>query len=228
MGITRGTKPVISTPQPYLLDLKAIRVASGISQSELDDMVGVADGHTAKIESGARTLSLNMLGFYAEAVDADVRIIQREDDDMSQGGRKPRAQNGRAMKEKGSRIELEIVHRLREAGIEAERIVLSGAAGRFHSRLEHDVRVSDTFQCEVKARANGEGFLLLEQWLGTAAMLFLRRDRQDPFVFIPWETFEKLIGAYERERLAGKGEAAATTQPEPAAAAQPTALRSVP
>lgn len=191
---------MISAPQPYLLDLKAIRVASGISQSELDDLVGVADGYTAKIESGARTLSLNMLGFYAEAVDADVRIIQREDDDMSQGGRKPRARNGRAMKEKGSRIELEIVHRLRDAGIEAERIVLSGAAGRFHSRLEHDVRVSDTFQCEVKARANGEGFLLLEQWLGTAAMLFLRRDRQDPFVFIPWETFEKLITAFERER----------------------------
>lgn len=183
----------------YLLDLKALRVQRGMTQVDLDHRVGVADGYTAKLESQARVPSLNMLGFFAEGLDADVRLIPREDDDMSQGGRKPRS--ARFSKDKGSRIENDIVHKLRDIGIEAERIVLSGAAGRFHSRLEHDVRLCDTFQCEVKARADGKGFIQLEQWMGTASMLFLRRDRQEASVFMPWETFVKLLGAYERERI---------------------------
>jgi len=197
----------------YLADLKVLRRQQNISQVDLDQLVGVADGYTAKIESRARNLSLAMLGFFAEALDADIRLIRRKDDDMTQGGRKPRSKN--FSKNKGSRVEHEIVQKLREIGVEAERIVLSGAAGRFHSRLEHDIRIADTFQCEVKARANGEGFITLEQWMGTAAMLLLRRDRQDPFVFIPWDTFTKLIQAFEKERLACQTNTASDTSSSP-------------
>jgi transcriptional regulator with XRE-family HTH domain len=197
-AFTRRTKPLTQPSPAYIADLKQLRAVRNITQVDLDSIVGVADGYTAKIESGARTLSLNMLGYFAEGLDADVRIIPREDDDMSQGGRKPRAKN--FSKDKGSRIENDIVHKLRDAGIDAKRIALSGAAGRFHSHLEHDVRIADTFQCEVKARANGEGFVTLEQWMGTASMLFLRRDRQEAFVFMGWEMFLKLMSAYERER----------------------------
>ena len=37
---------------------------------------------------------------------------------------------------------------------------------------------------EVKTRGNGEGFALLERWLGDADMLFLRRDRAEPLARI--------------------------------------------
>ena len=38
---------------------------------------------------------------------------------------------------------------------------------------------------EVKARKNGSGFALLEKWLDTYDVLFLRRDRADPLVLLP-------------------------------------------
>jgi hypothetical protein len=37
----------------------------------------------------------------------------------------------------------------------------------------------------VKARKNGSGFALLEKWLDTYDVLFLRRDRADPLVLLP-------------------------------------------
>jgi len=39
---------------------------------------------------------------------------------------------------------------------------------------------------EVKTRGNGEGFTMLERWLGDADILFLRRDRPEPLVVLPW------------------------------------------
>jgi hypothetical protein len=46
---------------------------------------------------------------------------------------------------------------------------------------------------EVKARGNGEGFALLERWLGDADMLFLRRDRAEPLVVVPWRVWARLL-----------------------------------
>jgi hypothetical protein len=48
--------------------------------------------------------------------------------------------------------------------------------------------------CEVKARASGEGFATLERWPGDADALFLRRDRADPLIMLPWSTWARLIG----------------------------------
>lgn len=179
----------------YIADMKRLRLLRGFSQVDLDNRVGVADGFTAKIETEVKRPSVPMLGYFAEALGADVRLIEREDDDMSIGGRK----SSRFSKNKGSRIETEITNDLKERGIDAERIVLSGAAGRFHSALEHDVRVED-LKAEVKARADGKGFVQLEQWMGTADLLMLRRDRRKPDVFMNWETFCKLIEAYHHQR----------------------------
>ena len=56
----------MTQPSPaYIADLKQLRAVRNITQVDLDSIVGVADGYTAKIESGARTLSLNMLGYFA-------------------------------------------------------------------------------------------------------------------------------------------------------------------
>jgi hypothetical protein len=43
---------------------------------------------------------------------------------------------------------------------------------------------------EVKARKNGSGFTQLEKWFGEYQVLFLRRDRADPLVVLPWSTWE--------------------------------------
>ena len=46
---------------------------------------------------------------------------------------------------------------------------------------------------EVKARKNGSGFTQLEKWLSEYDVLFLRRDRADPLVLLPWSTWATLL-----------------------------------
>jgi hypothetical protein len=73
-------------------------------------------------------------------------------------------------------------------------VPLSGAAG---GEYAGDLRILD-FTAEVKARKDGSGFRQLEAWLGKHDMLFLRRDRQRPLVLLPWQTYLKLMQAYQR------------------------------
>jgi hypothetical protein len=47
--------------------------------------------------------------------------------------------------------------------------------------------------CQVKARASCEGFATLARWLSDADALFLRRDRADPLVVLPWSTWARLV-----------------------------------
>ena len=103
-------------------------------------------------------------------------------------------------KDKGNRVEREIVKRHLAAGIEAERVPLSGAVGGSYSG---DLRVGSDLKAEVKARASGEGFRLLERWLGDNDLLFLRRDRTAPLVVMDWKTYECLMRDSEkcRERI---------------------------
>jgi hypothetical protein len=45
----------------------------------------------------------------------------------------------------------------------------------------------------VKSRKNGSGFALLEKWLGDYQALFLRRNRADRLVVVPWSTWVTLL-----------------------------------
>ena len=106
-------------------------------------------------------------------------------------------------KAKGTRIEREIVKRHEDAGIPVKRVPWSGAIGSLYpeyDRMKGDVRIlpatPDELTGEVKARANGKGFVTIEKWLGDNDVLFLRRDRQPPFVVLPWGTYERLMKAY--------------------------------
>lgn len=92
-------------------------------------------------------------------------------------------------RQKGDRSEREIVNLHQAMGVSAQRVPLSGAAG---GRFTGDVWIGD-WKAEVKARANGEGFITLEKWLGENDLLFLRRDRKSPLVVLPWKTYEELI-----------------------------------
>jgi Holliday junction resolvase len=96
---------------------------------------------------------------------------------------------GRMSRRKGAVIEREIVNKHLELGIPALRVPLSGAARGF----KDDVRIEGIGTAEVKARANGNGFAQLEKWLGECDALFLRRDRAEPLVLLPWSTYARLL-----------------------------------
>jgi hypothetical protein len=95
----------------------------------------------------------------------------------------------RLSRSKGLRIERELVHLHRDAGIPASRVPLSGQHG---GEYAGDLKVLD-LTGEAKGRKDGHGFTLLERWLGQHDLLFLRRDRQRPLVVLPWETYLTLM-----------------------------------
>lgn len=103
---------------------------------------------------------------------------------------------GRRHKEKGNRVERKLVGLLEEAGLSAQRIPLSGSAGGefagdLHVTLPLKWPVKMT--AEVKARRNAEGWKQVLDWLGDNELLFLVKDRAEPTVVMPWETFAWLI-----------------------------------
>ena len=97
---------------------------------------------------------------------------------------------GRMSKCKGDRIEREIVNLLKEAGIHAERVPLSGAvSGSFSG----DIVIDGQYRAEVKARASGSGFTTIERWKGDHDVLFLRQDHRNPLVVLDIELFTVLL-----------------------------------
>lgn len=98
--------------------------------------------------------------------------------------------SGKAPRRKGDRLERELVQRHHAAGIPAERVPLSGAAG---GTFAGDLIVDGGLRGQVKGRGNGEGFKLLERWLDEADLLFLRRDRAAPLVVMPWAVYLRLM-----------------------------------
>lgn len=109
----------------------------------------------------------------------------------------PKEAGGARPRRKGDRFEREIVALHAELGIHAERYPLSGAS-RFRG-TGHDVDVyafgvdASPFVAECKGRKKADGFRLLERWLGEYDLLFLRRDRCQPLVALPWHTYALLV-----------------------------------
>ena len=103
-------------------------------------------------------------------------------------------------KAKGTRNERLIAKLHTDAGISARRVPFSSSIGTVAPELTSirgDVQIlGGEFVAEVKARANGEGFVTIERWLGENDMLFLRRDRTTPLVVLPWDVYLRLMKAY--------------------------------
>lgn len=97
---------------------------------------------------------------------------------------------GASSRRKGGRVEREIVALLKNAGIPAERVPLSGGAG---GSFTGDVIVGRKWRAEVKARRSGGGFKTLEKWLGDNSMLVLKRNHGDPLVVFPWSMAAALL-----------------------------------
>ena len=104
---------------------------------------------------------------------------------------------GRSSRDKGGRIEREMVERHKNIGVHAERYPLSGATKFRGSSHDTDIyalgREEAPLVAEVKGRKSGQGFTVLERWLGDYDLMFLRRDRADPLVVMPWRVWERLL-----------------------------------
>jgi Holliday junction resolvase len=110
--------------------------------------------------------------------------------------------SGAQHRQKGDRIEREIVERHKDFGVHAERYPLSGASRFRGSGHDLDIyafgRDATPIVGEVKARKNGKGFTQLENWLDTYDALFLRRNHADPMVVLPWRTWAALLEKVRR------------------------------
>ena len=111
--------------------------------------------------------------------------------------------SGAKHRQKGDRIEREIVALHEAIGIHAERYPLSGASrfrGKGHDVDVYPFGVDDApFTAEIKGRKTGDGFRMLERWVGEHDMLFLRRNRSEPLVVLPWSTYSALVSRRQRE-----------------------------
>ena len=96
---------------------------------------------------------------------------------------------GRMQRNKGARVEREIVQRFIDIGLHAEKIPLSGAAG---GSFSGDLLVGGR-KVEVKARKDGTGFKLLYRWLGDNDFLVCKQDRTEPLVIMTIKTLGDLL-----------------------------------
>lgn len=89
---------------------------------------------------------------------------------------------GKASRQKGDRFERAVVKLLNDAGIKAERVPLSGSAGGSFSGDIKAELFGKPFVIEAKAR--GDGFKQLYDWLSGRDALVLRADRKEALVVV--------------------------------------------
>ena len=110
----------------------------------------------------------------------------------------------KSQRDKGARVEREIVNAHREMGVYAERVPLSGAAGFRGAGYDVDIyafgRENAPLVSEVKARKDGSNFATLEKWLGENDLLFLRRNNSEPMVTMPWRVWERIVQLLNRQQ----------------------------
>ncbi len=93
-------------------------------------------------------------------------------------------------RQKGDRFEVDCVNTIRAAGLQAQRVPLSGAAGGMFSGDLH-VQVCDRIEkieCKTRARA----WLDLYGWIVDNYALFIKRDRCETLVVLRLSDFIRL------------------------------------
>jgi len=101
---------------------------------------------------------------------------------------------GKPSRDKGNRVEREIVNACLDANIQAERVPLSGAAGGSYTG---DMILCDKFRCEIKARKDGSGFRLLYKWKAGNDILIVKQDRSSPLFIMDLDTLSQLMHGQE-------------------------------
>lgn len=106
---------------------------------------------------------------------------------------------GKMQRDKGARVERQMVRLFNDYGVDAERVPLSGAV-QFRDTRGADIdvyfqgKVNGAMVGEVKARANGSGFKTLINWLGDADFLLLKQDRSEPWITMPFSKLMQAMG----------------------------------
>lgn len=108
---------------------------------------------------------------------------------------------GKAQREKGMRYERETVNRLREAGIAAERVPLSGmgheaAGGEFAGDIVLPL-MGERVRFEAKKKKEAGGFALLYRWIGKHKGVFVAADRKETLVVMRMSDWLALARAAE-------------------------------
>ncbi len=102
---------------------------------------------------------------------------------------------GKGPRRKGNRVEREVLALLKEAGLEARRVPLSGSAPGYPGDLEVEVPGLGKVVVEVKARKR----VALEAWLEGRGLLVLKPDRRPPLAVLPLQALLALIKAANGE-----------------------------
>ena len=97
---------------------------------------------------------------------------------------------GKSQRVKGTRYERDTVIALKGLGIAAQRVPLSGASAFTGN---HDVTVpllgrDLTAECKVGAQVPKTPYA----WLADHDLAFLRRDREETLVLMPWRVWEEI------------------------------------
>ena len=99
-------------------------------------------------------------------------------------------------KRKGNRVEYKIVKLFEKEGYRARRQPISGAI----LGLPHDVVVKikglGELNIEVKARKGGAGFKTINKWIGSAHLLALVEDFEEPKFVMSWRTLKRILERY--------------------------------
>ena len=105
---------------------------------------------------------------------------------------------GRASRDKGNRTERAIVRLLQDHGLAGERVPLSGAA---RSRFGGDISVPVLGRdLRGEAKARGNGFNRLYDWLEGRDFLVIRADRKPLPVVVKLELAAEVVMAAERSK----------------------------
>jgi hypothetical protein len=107
---------------------------------------------------------------------------------------------GKGPRRKGNRVEREVLAILREAGLEARRVPLSGSAPDYPGDLEVELPGLGRVLVEVKARKR----VGLEGWLEGRGLLVLKADRRPPLAVLPLEALLALVRAAKGEGVASR------------------------
>lgn len=94
---------------------------------------------------------------------------------------------GKASRDKGYRAEHQIVQTLRESGLPARRIPLSGG----DPNEPGDIEIAGFGLCECKNRESVGAYLW--EWLGENKALFVKRNRREPLVVMPLDGWIELV-----------------------------------
>jgi hypothetical protein len=88
--------------------------------------------------------------------------------------------SGRYSRNKGARVEREIVNYLKEKGLDAERIPLSGAMG---GSFGGDIRLFDgDKEWKIECKCRSHGFKEIYSFLTDSDAAIIKMDRQEPLI----------------------------------------------